>query len=92
MRYKLRLSIALLCTITVSFANNAAEHLAAQHPYIKTYQAHFTQKTYDGQHLVSTTKGLMALKRPGYFRWETFSPTHQIILVTQKKNRVDGLT
>lgn len=50
-----------------------------------TYQAQFHQTTTDVQHQVlQQSDGTMMLMRPGHFRWETQSPTHQIVITDGK--------
>ena len=69
------------------FASQTAEmHLAQILDAYQSYQAKFVQTSYDnnGAKLGNST-GKMALLRPGYFRWETITPTKQII-VTDSKN------
>jgi outer membrane lipoprotein carrier protein len=49
-----------------------------------TYQAQFKQITLDAKgHLMQQGSGSIALSRPGYLRWETFKPTHQILWVNK---------
>ena len=49
----------------------------------QTYQANFTQTTYDNKgNIVEETKGRVMIHRPGQFRWETYQPTTQIIIVS----------
>lgn len=50
-----------------------------------SFQANFTQQTYDAKNqLIQKSRGKMQFVRPGQFRWETFSPTHQIIIANNQ--------
>lgn len=47
----------------------------------KTYRAQFDQEVFSSKKLLlSTSSGNVMMKRPGKFRWETYRPTHQIVL------------
>ena len=60
---------------------NSAAELATLLNQFTTLQTHFTQKTLNAQQIVlQTSSGTMLLKRPGHFRWETLSPSHQIVI------------
>lgn len=76
----------LLCIIGFSaFANTAAENLSTLLLQDKSLSGNFTQTNYDNNGTVlRQTHGKMALLRPGFFRWETLSPTKQIILTDPK--------
>lgn len=81
----LSLLILSLLSFKIFAAVNAANDLAAILSKYKTLQADFTQITYDSNGAkIQTTNGNMALLRPGYFRWETLTPTKQIILTDGK--------
>lgn len=59
----------------------AANELQNLLNYYQTYQADYTQTTYDSlQRLSQRASGRMMLMRPGKFRWETDMPEHQWII------------
>lgn len=50
-----------------------------------TYQANFSQKTLSEQgSVIQTSNGVMMIKRPGHFRWESNKPTKQILITDGK--------
>ena len=52
----------------------------------RTFKSAFTQKVYDHQNtLIDDSRGVVAIERPGRFRWEYFSP-HAKILVSDGLN------
>jgi outer membrane lipoprotein carrier protein len=61
--------------------NEATQELSRLLNSYRTYQASFNQYIYNknGQ-LIQSSSGVVALARPGKFRWETLSPVHQIII------------
>lgn len=72
--------LLFLITTTSIFATPTQQltHLLDQ---FKTLRANFTESTYDQQHqLIQTSHGTMAVKKPNFFRFETLSPTHQIVI------------
>lgn len=57
------------------------ERLSSLLQSYSTYQANFKQQTLgDGNKLVQGTMGKVLLQRPKKFRWETTSPTQQVIV------------
>lgn len=51
-----------------------------------TFEANFTQVTTDiQQQIMQRSNGRMMMERPGHFRWETQSPSHQIVITNGKK-------
>ncbi|MCH9644565.1 MAG: outer membrane lipoprotein chaperone LolA [Gammaproteobacteria bacterium] len=77
--------VCLLCSLFLLplavEAQTVAQQLQAQLQRFRTYQADFQQQVYDNrQHIISRASGKMAMKRPGMFRWETYQPSHQIVL------------
>lgn len=80
-----KISLAvLLCTASMSYAaNNAADKLNGILQGITSMQAQFSQQTYDarGQSLHALS-GEMQVKRPGFFRWETKTPSPQLIVAS----------
>ena len=62
-------------------ANTAAVELSQLLGAYKTYQASFKQVTYMGKRGRSQkSSGRVMMMRPGKFRWETNSPTKQIVI------------
>ena len=48
-----------------------------------TLQAHFSQTTEDVSHtVIAQSEGVVAIQRPGKFRWEAEQPTHQIVITS----------
>jgi len=79
------LLILTLLSLKIFAATNAANDLATLLANYKTLTANFTQTTYDTNGAkMQTSNGKMALLRPGFFRWETLTPTKQIILTDGK--------
>jgi outer membrane lipoprotein carrier protein len=80
-------AILLGCLPLTSFASTTdAENLSQILLQYKTLTSNFTQSSYDNNGaLLQETEGTMAMLRPNFFRWETRSPTRQII-VTDPKN------
>ena len=65
--------------------NSAAVQLAKSLQKFSTYTADFRQVTYGSNgHVLQTSRGRVMIKRPGGFRWESDSPTKQIILTDGK--------
>lgn len=53
--------------------------------HFTTFQAKFQQKTLDAeQNIMQESSGTVALMRPGYFRWKSRFPTHQIVIANGK--------
>jgi len=67
---------------TQSFAAVKLSELLNQ---FTTLQAQFKQTTVDASnHLLQHSYGRVMIQRPGRFRWETQSPTHQIVITDGK--------
>ena len=63
----------------------AADQLAQLLDRFMTMQANFTEQTLDTQGRdVARSNGTVMIARPGKFRWETESPTHQIVMTNGK--------
>jgi outer membrane lipoprotein carrier protein len=77
----------LICTsIFAQTPISATEKLGELLNQFTTFEANFTQTTTDTQqHIVQRSHGRMMMDRPGHFRWETQSPSHQIIITNGKK-------
>lgn len=82
----------LIITFTFLFAssvfaqdNNPASQLGKLLQNFQTYQAKFSQVTLDANGAIKQrTHGCVMIKRPGGFRWETETPTKQIVIVDGK--------
>lgn len=67
------------------FAAGATEELQAKLNAIRSMTATFTEIVKAGKREVSHSRGVMALDRPGRFRWETKSPLSQLVVLDGKK-------
>jgi outer membrane lipoprotein carrier protein len=73
--------MALVLACGVARADAGVDHLNSLLQGIRSMQAQFSQQTYDTKgKAVQTLSGVMKVKRPGYFRWETLSPSKQLIV------------
>jgi len=64
-----------------SQTNTAAEQLTVLLQGFRTYQADFTQVTYgNNNQVMQRSRGNVMIKRPNGFRWETDTPTKQILI------------
>lgn len=80
------LSIVLSLYVMTVYAQTPAEQLSGLLNNYQTLQANFIQKNYDARGaLMQTSTGKLLLKRPGYFRWDAYSPMKQTILTDGKK-------
>ncbi|WP_264769745.1 outer membrane lipoprotein chaperone LolA [Coxiella burnetii] len=69
----------------VSAQSDATTQLSQLLSNFRTYQANFNQITFDGQdRVIQQSHGRVMIMRPGRFRWETDSPTKQIIITNGK--------
>lgn len=83
---QLLLFFLLLMTNTLFAAETAAEKLNTLLSDVKSMRADFEQTVHDGDgRQVQVAKGSMALKRPGYFRWQTDKPIPQTIIANKNK-------
>jgi outer membrane lipoprotein carrier protein len=79
--------ISLFFICMSAHAQSASDDLTALLLNINTMQADFNQtitKQKNGQ-AVQQTSGHMAIERPGKFRWETKSPTKQLIIANGQR-------
>lgn len=79
--------VCMLFSQTIFAENNisAAHELARYLNHFHTFQARFVQKTVDHQqHFLQSSQGTMILVRPGRFRWDTMSPSRQIVVTDGK--------
>ena len=73
--------ISWLCAACATPQSELANYL---HNF-NSMQANFTQVISDSNHkIIYKSAGQMALSRPGKFRWQTISPSDQLILANQK--------
>jgi outer membrane lipoprotein carrier protein len=79
--------ILLTALFSQTFAKTTRVNKAALWLYLskmQTYSANFEQITSDAKgRVVQKSYGKMALKRPGYLKWETLNPTHQQLFVSK---------
>ena len=80
--------LALLPVSTFAATDNAAEDLA-KHLNFTSYTANFVQSLVRKKnYLQRQSAGNMALLRPSYFRWESFQPTHQILIADKNSLQI----
>lgn len=83
---QLLIFLLFLMTNTLFAAETAAEKLNTLLGDVKSMRADFEQTVHDGDgRQVQVAKGSMALKRPGYFRWQTDKPIPQTIIANNNK-------
>ncbi len=77
--------IALIVWVSQAAALTPSGQLTKLLSRYTTYQATFLQTTYDskGRHLQSS-RGRVVLKRPSQFRWQTISPSKQLVIANKK--------
>lgn len=51
---------------------------------LNTLQSKFTQQVFENRRLIQKASGTFLLKRPGMFRWQTQTPTNQLIISNGK--------
>ncbi len=73
-------SVVLFCVLSSSLWADDREAFEKQFDAIQTMKAHFTQTVFSKAKTGNTSSGLMALKKPGQFRWETQEPMEQIVI------------
>ncbi len=77
----LALSVAQLMSGAVQAADSAAEQLKYKLARLNSYQASFEQKvTSPEQKTVQQGEGYLAMKQPALFRFETLSPSPNLLL------------
>ena len=70
----------------VSWAGPATEALSNRLSLITSFKSNFKQLILDPKGVnVQETKGVMHVKRPGLFRWETHPPYDQLLVANGKK-------
>lgn len=76
----------IACSSTVAANPNIASQLSQLLSGFNTYQAVFKQITLDSEdRVIRKSQGRVIIMSPGRFRWETDSPTKQIIIMNGKK-------
>lgn len=89
MRYFQLVILTILVAITFhTFAQTTSptQELEVLLQRYTTYQADFTQITYDSnRRVIQKSRGRVILMRPARFRWETKTPTRQIIVSNGRK-------
>ncbi|MDP1604787.1 MAG: outer membrane lipoprotein chaperone LolA [Legionella sp.] len=78
-------ALLLVSFINSVFAQSASDEVQAKLNAIQTMTANFNQVVKAGKREVSNSYGVMALHRPGRFRWQTKSPLEQVIVADSKK-------
>ena len=79
------LYLASFLCITIALASSPAVLLQQQLLAVGTMQAHFEQQIKVKQRIIARSSGIMLLKRPGMFRWDTQAPMQQQIVADGKK-------
>jgi outer membrane lipoprotein carrier protein len=78
---RLVLLAALAAGSLAHAADSGAAHLNALLQSVSSLQAQFSQQSYDAKgKALQVLGGEMKVKRPGYFRWETLTPSKQLIV------------
>jgi outer membrane lipoprotein carrier protein len=77
--------LILCCCSAYAFSQNAGEVLQNKLNAIGTMTANFSQVVKAKKKTVSKSSGVMALQRPGRFRWKTSEPMEQLIVADGKK-------
>lgn len=73
--------LAVLLVACVARAESGAVQLGSLLQGIASLQGSFEQQSFDTKgKLTQKLSGDMQVKRPGFFRWETRSPSHQLIV------------
>ena len=81
MRLTAILLTGMLAASTAQAEDSPAKRLNALLGKVSSMQANFTQYTLDPQGKpLQTLTGLMSVKRPGFFRWDTQQPFTQLII------------
>ncbi|MCH9770329.1 MAG: outer membrane lipoprotein chaperone LolA [Gammaproteobacteria bacterium] len=79
------LGLLLLIFFGSALAASAEANLSQLLQGYNSYYAKFTQLTYNNSgQLFNRSNGQVWLLRPGKFRWETLSPSHQILITNGK--------
>jgi outer membrane lipoprotein carrier protein len=81
---KLGMLLLLLFT-SVVFSDSASDDVQTKLNAIKSMSASFSQIVRAGKREISNSRGVMALSRPGRFRWQTKSPMEQLVVADGKK-------
>jgi outer membrane lipoprotein carrier protein len=84
--FALWLMVLSVWTISAHAATNPQDQLADYLSDLQATEGYFTQVIYShrGQAL-QTTSGTFALLRPGKFRWQTLTPTAQLLVADGRK-------
>ena len=83
----LRFLLVSCCLSSACYAEDPASMLDGLLKQFSTYSASVTQETVDSQgDRISSAQGVVKIKKPDYFFWETSAPTHQQLF--GRKNRL----
>lgn len=78
-------SLSVFTASALAANAHAGRQLTALLKHTHTMQATFSQKLYNGKGvLIRSSRGTMALQRPGRFRWNISSPSPQLMVATGK--------
>jgi len=78
---RLPIFLLLICVPFSVLALSPAQDLQSRLLTVKTMQANFQQTIVNSQGTVlSSSKGRMAIQKPGKFRWQTLSPAKQLVI------------
>lgn len=76
----------LLSAIAITAHANSTNDLTSLLNGVQSMQANFTQTVYDNHNkAVQKSYGVMAMQRPGKFRWDVKKPIPQLIIANQTK-------
>lgn len=79
-------SMLVMALVTnLVFGDTVSDDVQAKLNAIKSMSANFSQVVKAGKRNVSNSEGVMALNRPGRFRWQTRSPLEQLVIADGKK-------
>jgi len=79
------LCLALGWASTAGAESTQADYLQAKLNAIRTMSASFSQVVKAKKRNVSRSSGMMALARPGHFRWQTKQPMAQLVVADGKR-------
>lgn len=80
--------VAVVAAFTLhssAFADSASDNLTNLLLSMNTMKANFVQTIKDKSKTLQKTQGIVALQRPGKFRWEVQSPVAQIIIANNSR-------
>ena len=75
----------LVLISSTAFAESASDAVQAKLNAIHSMSANFTQTVNAGKREVANSSGMMAILRPGRFRWQTNSPMKQLVVADSER-------